>query len=99
MLVITGTVRIPAGSLSRVRPTMQVMVEASRAEDGCIHYSYAEDVFESGLIWVSESWRDAESLAAHAQTPHMAEWRASWPALGIHDRNLTVYDVSDVRPL
>jgi quinol monooxygenase YgiN len=99
MIVITGTVRIPTGSLSRVRPIMQVMIEGSRAEEGCIHYSYAEDVLEPGLIWVSESWRDAEALAAHGASPHMAEWRASWSALGIHDRNLTVYDVSAARPL
>ena len=99
MVVITGTLRIPVGSLSRVRPIMQVIIEASRAEDGCIHYSYAEDVLEPGLIWVSESWRDAAALAVHGQSPHIAEWRASWAALGIHDRNLTVHDVVDSRPL
>ena len=99
MIVITGTVRIPAGSLDKVRPAMKAMVEGSRAEAGCIHYAYAEDVFEPGLIWVSESWTDGAALQAHAQTAHMATWREAGAALGLHDRQLTVYEVSSSRPL
>ncbi len=99
MIVITGTVRIPAGALDKVRPAMKAMLEASRAEPGCLHYAYAVDVFDEGLIWVSESWTDGEALQAHAQTAHMAAWRAAGADLGLHDRQLTVYEVSSSRPL
>ena len=43
---------------------MRAMVEASRAEDGCLGYSYAEDVLEPGLIHVAERWRDRAALVA-----------------------------------
>ncbi len=99
MRVITGTVRIPVGTLDQIRPAMRAMVDGSRAEDGCLHYAYAEDVFEPGLIWVSESWRDQAALDRHAQSEHMAAWRAAGAALGLHDRNLTVYDAVSARPL
>jgi quinol monooxygenase YgiN len=99
MIVITGTVRIPFGSLDKVRPAMKAMLEGSRAEPGCIHYAYAEDVFEPGLIWVSESWTDGAALQAHAQTAHMLAWREAGAALGLHDRQLTVYEVASSRPL
>jgi quinol monooxygenase YgiN len=99
MIVITGTVRIPFGSLDTVRPAMKAMLEGSRAESGCIHYAYAEDVFEPGLIWVSESWTDGAALQAHAQSAHMAVWREAGAALGLHDRQLTVYEVASSRPL
>ncbi len=99
MIVITGTVRIPAGTLDQARPAMRAMVDGSRAEAGCLHYSYAEDVLEPGLIWVSEAWTDGAALEAHAQTDHMAAWRKAAGELGLHDRDLTVYEAVSSRPL
>ena len=54
MLLIVGTVRLPADNLDRARPIMQRMAQASRAEEGCVEYGYAEDVFDPGLIHVKE---------------------------------------------
>ena len=33
---------------------MHKMIASSRDEPGCLHYSYAEDVLEPGLIHVTE---------------------------------------------
>lgn len=98
-LVIAGTVRVPAENLEAFRPHMLAMLEASRAEDGCITYSYAEDVAEPGLIRVFEAWRDQAALDAHFQTSHMATWRSHWPAFGVSDRRLSAYDITAERPL
>jgi len=99
MLVIAGTVRIPPENLARFKPHMLAMLAGSRAEDGCIEYSYAEDVAEPGLIRVFEAWRDQAALDAHFQTPHMAAWRAAWPEFGVFDRRLFAYEVAQQRPL
>jgi quinol monooxygenase YgiN len=98
-LIIAGTVRVPADRLDAFRPHMLAMLEASRAEDGCITYSYAEDVAEPGLIRVFEAWRDQAALDAHFAAPHMAVWRSQWPAHGVSDRRLSAYDVAAERPL
>lgn len=98
MLLIVGTVRLPPEKLAAARPVMRAMVEASRAEDGCLDYGYAEDVLDPGLIHVKELWRDQAALDQHFMAPHLAEWRAAWPALGIGERNLQVYDVGEARP-
>lgn len=97
MLLIVGTVRLPASNLGAARPIMRRMVEASRAEDGCIEYGYAEDVFVPGLLHVKEIWTDQTSLDRHFSSAHLMEWRAAWPALGIKDRNLVVYEVGEPR--
>ena len=97
MLLIIGTIRLPAENLESARPVMAEMLRASRAEDGCFDYSYAEDVLEPGLIHVSELWRDREALDRHFASPHIARWRAEWPRLGIGDRSLHVYEVGEPR--
>ena len=99
MLLIIGTIRLPAENVSAARDAMAAMANASHAEDGCIEYGYAEDVLVPGLIHIKERWRDRAALDAHFQAPHIAEWRAAWPALGIGERSLTLYDVDDGQPI
>jgi quinol monooxygenase YgiN len=98
MLVIIGTIRLPAERLDEARPAMQRMVSGSRAEPGCIDYSYAQDVFDAGLIHVTEVWSDRAALDVHFRSPHIADWRASWPALGIGERNLMLYEAGEPKP-
>jgi quinol monooxygenase YgiN len=99
MLLIIGTIRLPLDKLDIARPVMAEILSASRAEDGCVAYSYAEDVIEPGLIHVSELWRDQATLDRHFASEHIARWRAEWPGLGIGERHLTVYDVGEPRPV
>ena len=98
MLLIVGTVRLPPEKISDARPVMRAMVENSRAEDGCIEYCYAEDILDPGLIHVKEIWRDSTALDRHFTSNHIADWRATWPSLGIRDRDLQVYEVGEPRP-
>jgi quinol monooxygenase YgiN len=97
MLLIVGTVRLPPERLDAARPVMARMVQASRAEDGCAEYSYAEDVLDPGLIHVKELWRDQAALDRHARSEHIAAWRATWPELGVADRDLRAYEVGEPR--
>ncbi len=99
MLVIMGTVRIPDGGLDAARPAMARMLAASRAEDGCLAYSYAQDVLDPCIIHISERWRDRAALDAHFRTAHMAEWRAQFAAIGITDRDLSLYASDDGGPI
>ena len=98
-IIIAGTVRVPLENLAAIKPHMLAMLTASRAEDGCIEYSYGEDVAEPGLIRVFEVWRDQAAIDAHFASPHMAAWRAAWPAFGVSDRRLSVYEIASQRAL
>ncbi|BAB49962.1 putative quinol monooxygenase [Mesorhizobium japonicum] len=98
MLLIIGTIRLAPDRFEEARPVMERMVSGSRAEDGCLEYSYARDVLDAGLIRVSEVWRDKAALDAHFRSPHIAEWRSSWPALGIGERNLVLYEAGESMP-
>ena len=99
MIVIAGTVRIDPSKLNVARVEMEKMLAASRREDGCIEYSYAVDVIDPGLVRIFEVWRDRAALDKHFQAPHLASWRSAWPAIGISERKLSIYDVSAAAPL
>jgi quinol monooxygenase YgiN len=75
MLLIVGTVRLPPDKLDEARPIMARMLEASRAEPGCLEYAYAEDVIDRGLIHVKERWSNRIALSDHFNSRHIAEWR------------------------
>jgi quinol monooxygenase YgiN len=98
-IIIAGTVRVPPENLAALRPHQDAMLAASRAEDGCITYSYAVDVQDPGLIRVFEVWRDRAAIDAHFQAPHMKAWRAANAELGVFDRRLTLYEVASERAL
>ena len=99
MIVIAGTIRIPADKMADARPVIRAVVEASRREDGCLAYSFGEDVTEPGRIVISEAWRDQAALDAHRAAAHFVAWRAAGPGLGVCERAVTVYEIASSRPL
>lgn len=92
MIIIEGTVRIPEGGLESARPHMEAMIAASRAESGCIHYSYSVDVLDPTVVHISERWENREALREHFETNHMATWREANSVIGITDRSLRLYE-------
>src|SRR5258706_6406484 len=98
-VIIAGTVRVQPETLAGLKPHMEAMLAASRAEDGCLTYSYAEDVAEPGLIRVFEAWRDQAAIDAHFKAAHMAAWRAACAEQGVSDRKLVAYETASERPL
>ena len=92
MIVIEGSVRVPAEKIEAARPAMERMIRASRAEPGCLDYAYGLDVLDPGLIRVTERWESRDALKAHFATPHMAQWRGVFSSLGLTDRSLRLYE-------
>jgi quinol monooxygenase YgiN len=99
MIIVAGTVRVEPSRIETARAAMEKMITASRAEDGCIDYSYAVDVLDPHIVHVFEAWRDRDALQRHFGMPHLTAWRAAWTAIGVSDRNLQMYEVSAVSPV
>lgn len=99
MIVLTGTIRIPADKLDQARSLMKAVIEETRKEDGCLFYTFGEDVLDPGKIVVAEAWRDEAALGSHLSSPHFHAWRDAGAALGVSDRQLTVYEAVSSKPL
>jgi quinol monooxygenase YgiN len=99
MIVVIGTIRCPVEAMDALRGPMATVVDASRAEDGCIEYAYGEDMLEPGLIRVSEVWRDQAALDRHFTQPHMDAWRAARALLGVGGRRIYLYEAGEPREI
>jgi len=98
-IAIVGQFRIPVENLAAARPLMIAVMQASRAEDGCVEYNYSEDLLEPGLIRVSEVWESREHLAAHFKSAHMQRWIAERAELGLSGRQVTGFAAERGEPL
>ena len=90
-IAVFGAVRFPPGRVKDVVPHLKMMVEATRRLDGCISYDAAEDLFEPGLLRISELWADLASLQWHTQAPHIAAWHEACRVCGMLDKRYTVW--------
>ncbi len=98
-VAVLGTFRFPPERIPEVLPHLRLLVEATRAHDGCIAYDAAVDAIDPGLIRFSELWPDHASLERHLKAPHIDPWRSAAVDCGLIDREFTIYDVSNARPL
>jgi quinol monooxygenase YgiN len=99
MIVLTGSIRIPADKIEHALPVMQALVAETRKEDGCIAYSFGRDITDPAKILIVEAWRDQAAVDAHFGAAHFADWRDQNETLGVHARQLTVYDATAVKEL
>ena len=99
MLIIAGTIQIDPSKQDAVTPAALEVMKATRAESGCISYTFSTDLGEPGLIHVFEEWESQEALDAHFKTPHMATFQQAMAGFGIRSMKIQRYEVASVSPL
>lgn len=99
MVIVEGWVRSTPESLERLREAAVAMIAATRAEDGCLEYSYAADLAEPGMLRVIERWRDEAALQAHFATPHMQTFAAAMAQAEISAMLVKAYAAEEARTL
>lgn len=99
MLIVLAQAKLGEGALDAGREAMAKMVAASRAEEGCVTYSYATDVLDPSKLIIVEKWVDDAALAFHFQTPHMAAFRQALSGLDLQITELAKYQADDGSPM
>jgi len=97
MITVSGHFRLPEGTQDAFLPHARRMLAATRQEEGCLLYSYAFDVEDPHLIRVYEEWESWQHLAAHAQAPHMAIWRAALGEIGTYERSIKAFEAGEAK--
>lgn len=73
------------------------MMRASRAEDGCLEYTYAADPIDPRRVVLFERWASQEALDAHIAAMRAAP-RPTAPGIVPISSSIIFYDVSGERP-
>ncbi|MFA6219397.1 MAG: putative quinol monooxygenase [Erythrobacter sp.] len=99
MIQINGTIKLPGNAGQDVIDAVVKMVRASRAEDGCLDYTFARDLVDPDTLILFERWRDRKALAAHGTSAHMAEFQKVMAANPPAARELRLYETDEGQPL
>ena len=92
-VAVYGILRFPPENIAKLLPDLKKFVAATRANDGCITYDVAEDLFEPGVIRFSELWPDRKNLNQHLIAPHIEPWRKVAKDLGLMERKFYSFDI------
>jgi quinol monooxygenase YgiN len=72
MLIVTGTITVDPGQMDEVMSAARDAMRASRAESGCVAYTFSPDPLEPGVLNVLECWNDQHALSTHLSSAHIA---------------------------
>lgn len=99
MIQINGTITMGENFNEETIAAVVAMMQASRAEDGCLDYTFARDLADPNTLVLFERWRDREALAAHGASAHMAEFQKVLAANPPEARELRIYETDEGAPL
>lgn len=71
-LHVVATIPIRADAVDLAHSALAELVEATRAEEGCLAYEAYESATAPGLFVTVEQWRAQDDLDQHMTTPHIA---------------------------
>ena len=97
MIVVNAIIEVDASTLSAMREAIITMEDASRAEDGCLDYTFSQELRDPNTLRITEAWRSMEDLAAHFATPHMATFQAAMAAHPPKRVDAKFFDATEVQ--
>ena len=93
MIIVSGTFEVDPASRDDFLAERLDRMRTSRAEAGCLEYTFSADPLEPGRVVLFERWESQAALDAHLGGPPMQTMIAPSAA------SIVVYDVAGERPL
>ncbi len=98
MIIVEGHVRLSnPDDFGPLQTAAAAQIEASKAETGCLDYSYAIDLLDPSLMRVLERWESWDALEAHFKMPHMNIWREALKDVSFSERVIRAHEVAETR--
>ena len=98
MIVVGGTFEVEPGRREAFLASRLDTMVRSRAEPGCLEYTFAPDPLEPGRVILFERWESQEHLDAHLAAPHPPADPGT-PAVAPTRVSIVMYDVAGERTL
>lgn len=98
-ILVTGVIDLDPAKRDAAIAAVQVLMEATRAEDGCEGYTFSGDFSDPGRFYVSEQWASKAAMDAHLATPHLAAFLGAMGDFGVTGASLTKWEGATGSPL
>jgi quinol monooxygenase YgiN len=83
MIIIAGTVDVDPEQRGEALVAGRPHMEATRAQAGCLDYTWTADELTPGRIYVFERWESQADLQAHFEGPHYLAMRNTIASFGL----------------
>lgn len=98
MVIVTGSLEVDPNQREAFLASKMEAMRATRAETGCLEYTFSADPLQPGRVLLLERWASEKDLGAH-----VAAARARPPSTGAAVKpkaaSAFIYDVTGERPL
>ena len=94
IIIVTARVQTNPENLDALKQAMQVMQQASQAEQGCQDYAFSVELGDDSVLRVTERWDDMAALEFHFSTPHMAAFNQALKDYPPAQADIKVYEVA-----
>lgn len=99
MILVTGHIDFDPDRREEFLAALEPLMKGSRADPGCVQYTFSADFENQGRVHVVEQWESDELMQAHMATPHFAEFGQAMQAIGVRGVKVTKHEVTSSRPL
>lgn len=92
-LVISVDIEVDPADAAKFKELMQIHVENTHKEPGCMYFEVAEDNTAPGMFHIWEAYRDQAAIDEHGKNPSLATFReASAPLVKKRTRqDMTIF--------
>lgn len=94
MIVIYGTMSFAAENEAEFLAAVRTLVALTRAEEGCVRYTFAKDLDEPGHLHIFEEWTDEAALKQHMAADHFRAFGRAIRGLGVTGSSVDRYEAT-----
>ncbi len=99
MLTVVAIVESSANDIQALRAAFADMETASRAEVGCLDYTFCQEISNPNTLRINELWESMDALQEHFATEHMAKFNVAIAAHPPKSMTLRVHELGQERAL
>jgi quinol monooxygenase YgiN len=93
VLIILSSATAASGRRDDLVTAAQLVASATRADDGCLAYSFSADLEDADRILGLEVWADRSALDAHMAHDHTKAFLAAVPSLVAGPPEMSVHEI------
>ncbi|MDQ2649256.1 MAG: antibiotic biosynthesis monooxygenase [Actinomycetota bacterium] len=98
-ILVTGTIDIDPAKRAEFIDAVTSLMADTRAEDGCVSYTFSGDLQDEGRFHVSEQWRDQAASDAHSASAHFLGFMGKLGEFGVKGADITKWTGAEGAPL